>query len=64
MSVKDENGNAEAANIQTTINELVISDREMNNYIEYQKHNPNSGLDKGIVINKTSTGQAYIDVMD
>lgn len=64
LGVKDNNGNTEAANIQTTINELVISDRQMNNYIEYQKNNPNSGLDKGIQINKDSSGKAYIEVMD
>ncbi len=64
LSVKDNNGNKEAANIQTTINELVVSDREMDNYIQYQINNPKSSLEYGYNIKKTDDGRAIIEVMD
>lgn len=64
LSVKDNDSNTQAANIQTTINELAIMDKKADNYIEYQKKNPNSALEYGITINKKANGKAYIQVMD
>ena len=62
LSVKNNTGNNEAVNIQTTINELVISNREADNYLEYQSKNPASDVEYGIAIEKTSDGKGIIRV--
>ena len=62
LSVKDNKGNREAANIQTTINELLVSNRKMDNYTEYQSKNGNSSIEYPITITSGS-GQGVIQVI-
>jgi hypothetical protein len=62
LGVKDNEGNTEAANIVTEINELVMTNRYTNNYLEYQKKH--GKIDYGYRINVDKNGNGYVEVMD
>ena len=63
LSVKDDKGNKEAANIQTTINELLVSNRKVDNYTDYQSKKGNSSIEYGINIVRNSSGNGSITVV-
>ena len=63
LSVKDNHGNRDAANIQTTINELLVSNRKVDNYTQYQSKNGKSSIEYEIRVVRNDAGEGNIEVI-